>query len=75
MQVEAREAPGNAGMHPVDLEVLLDLLGNPGSVEKARAVFERGIVRGLLGEMEVSLPSWPHPIQMTIESLKAAMCR
>ncbi len=40
-------------MHAVDLEVLLDLLGSPSLVEKARAVFERGIVRGLLGEMEV----------------------
>lgn len=59
VQSDARETIGEApvGLHINDLEVLLDLLRNPNLSEKARSVFERAIIRGLISEISVSLYS------------------
>lgn len=59
LQGSSRDPHGNTAeqIHSVDLEVLLDLLRNPGLVEKTRAIIERALSRGLLNEVMVSTPS------------------
>jgi len=59
VQGNSRDAPGDSPvdtLHTSDLEVLLDLLRNPGLAEKSRALIEKAVVKGLLNEMNVSLP-------------------
>ena len=59
-QGNLREAPGDSPvdvLHTADLEVLLDLLRNPGLVEKSRLLIEKAVVKGLLTDTNVR----PHP--------------
>jgi len=64
VQGNSREASGDSPvdlLHTADLEVLLDLLRNPGLVEKSRVLIEKAVVKGLLNDMNVSrlVPSTP----------------
>ena len=57
-QGNSRDAPGDSPvdmLHTADLEVLLDLLRNPGLVEKSRTLIEKAVVKGLLTDTNVSL--------------------
>jgi hypothetical protein len=42
-------------LHTADLEVLLDLLRDPGLVEKSRVLIEKTVVKGLLNDMNVRI--------------------
>ena len=45
-------------LHVADLEVMVDLLGNPDTCPQAQSIFELALARKMISDMEVWTPLW-----------------
>jgi hypothetical protein len=62
-------------LHTADLEVLLDLLRNPGLVEKSRVLIEKAVVKGLLNDMNVRICTLKSTMWLLPQTSDQASCR